>query len=335
MENEFIKIFSSYVRQYRFVILSFFVYIGIFAGIFFLYELKVEAVCYAGGICMIIALLLISIHFFFYYKKHRQLQHIQSQITLLLNELPSPENLIEQDYQDMLKELEDIRCTEITKWKSERRESIDFYTTWVHQIKAPIATMRLLLQMEDTKEHQDLLSELFRIEQYTGMVLGYFRLDSSSSDFVFQTYKLDDIIRAVIRKFASQFVRKRIGLVYDGTDAIVLTDEKWLMFILEQLLSNAIKYTESGCITISVNEKLILSITDTGIGIASEDLPRIFEKGFTGYNGRTDKKATGLGLYLCKRAADKLSHDIQVESEAGKGSTFRLFLARNELDTRE
>lgn len=335
MEKDFFKILWSYIRQYSLVAFTFLLFVGIFAGIFLLYDLNVEAVCYAGGLCAVTAFIFLSFHFYFFYKKHKQLLYVQTQITLLLDELPSPSNLIEQDYQTMLNIFQKTRNAEITKWKSERRESVDFYTAWVHQIKAPIGAMRLLLQSEDTKENQELLSELFRIEQYTEMVLGYFRLESSSSDFVFQTYELDAIIRAVIRKFASQFVRKRIRLVYEGTESVVLTDEKWLTFILEQLLSNAIKYTEHGCITISVDEKQVLSIEDTGIGIAPEDLPRIFDKGFTGYNGRADKKATGLGLYLCKRAVEKLSHKIQAESEVGKGSTFRLFLASDELEIKE
>lgn len=334
MKN-FLKMLWNYIWQYRLNGFIFLVFVCIFAGVFFLYDLQIEAVVYAGGLCVLVAIITLSISFFNFYRKHQELRRIQTHIVLLLDELPLPDNYIEQDYQNLLKELEDIRYTEINQWKSERRESMDFYTTWVHQIKVPIGTMKLILQGEDTKEHRALLSELFRIEQYTEMVLSYFRLESSSSDFVFQKYKLDDIIRSVIRKFATQFVGKRIGLEYEGTDAIVLTDEKWLTFLLEQLLSNAIKYTEKGRITITVDDNQVLSITDTGIGIAPEDLPRIFDKGFTGYNGRTDKKSTGLGLWLCKRTADQLSHDIQVESEMGKGSTFRLFLAREELEIKD
>lgn len=330
-----LKILWNYIRQYAMTGIAFLLFICIFAGVFYLYDLEVEAVIYAGLLCMSVAIVALSIHFYFYYKRHKQLLYIYSNVELLLHELPAPKALIEQDYQDMLKELADLRNTEITQWKSEQQESLDFYTAWIHQIKAPIAAMRLILQAEDRKENQELLSELFRVEQYTNMVLGYFRLGSSVSDFVFREYSLDSIIRSVIRKFASQFIRKRIQLKYEGTDIQVLTDEKWLAFILEQLLSNAIKYTEGGCITISVDADKVLSITDTGIGIAKEDLPRIFEKGFTGYNGRNDKKATGLGLYLCKTTADKLSHRIQAESEIGIGSCFRLYLAEDKLESLE
>ena len=111
-----------------------------------------------------------------------------------------------------------------------------------------------------------------------------------------------------------------------------MTDEKWLCFVLEQLLSNAVKYTYEGGVTISVSPEKVLTIRDTGIGIAPEDLPRIFEKGFTGYNGRSNKKATGLGLYLCKQAADKLGVRIRVKSRPGEGTAVSLDLSSRKLE---
>ena len=136
-----------------------------------------------------------------------------------------------------------------------------------------------------------------------------------------------------MHKYESQFVRKRIQLRYEPTEITVLTDEKWLLFIIEQLLSNAIKYTHEGAITITVTPDKIIKISDTGIGIAEEDIPRIFEKGFTGYNGRADKKSTGLGLYLCRTAADRLSHKISVQSEVGTGTVFAVDLKENKVNT--
>jgi hypothetical protein len=158
------------------------------------------------------------------------------------------------------------------------------------------------------------------------MVLSYIRLGSSENDFVFKEYELDDIIKQAIHKYAPQFVHNRIRMVYEPVSISVLTDEKWLLFIIEQLLSNAIKYTPKGTVTIEVSDAQVLSVADTGIGIASEDLPRIFEKGFTGYNGRADKKATGLGLYLSRQTADKLGIRLWAESKPGEGSIFYLDL---------
>ena len=120
---------------------------------------------------------------------------------------------------------------------------------------------------------------------------------------------------------------KKISLDFQPTNYKVLTDEKWLVFVIEQLLSNAIKYTNKGKISIYPLEDKKLVIEDTGIGISKEDIPRIFDKGFTGYNGRTDKKATGLGLYLCKNILDKLSHKISIESEVGVKTKVILDLA--------
>jgi hypothetical protein len=148
---------------------------------------------------------------------------------------------------------------------------------------------------------------------------------------VIQEYELDDIIRQAVRKFAPQFVHGRIRLVYEPVSVRVLTDEKWLLFLIEQLLSNAIKYTPKGTVTITVSPGKVLTVSDTGIGIAPEDLPRIFEKGFTGYNGRADKKATGLGLYLCKQTADKLGIRLWALSKPGEGSAFFLDLHRGRL----
>jgi signal transduction histidine kinase len=191
--------------------------------------------------------------------------------------------------------------------------------------------MRMQLQGEDTEENRALLSELFRIEQYVEMVLSYIRLGSGQNDFVIGEYELDEIIRQAVHKFAPQFVHDRIRLVYEPISVRVITDEKWLLFIIEQLISNAIKYSPNGTVTIMVSSEKVLSVADTGIGIAPEDLPRIFEKGFTGYNGRADKKATGLGLYLCRQAADKLGIALWAQSKPGEGSTFYLDLHRERL----
>ncbi len=208
---------------------------------------------------------------------------------------------------------------------------MDYYSTWVHQIKTPIAAMRMKLQLEDTDSNRALLTDLFHIEQYVEMVLCYIRLDSESTDFVLKKYNIDLILKESIHKYAGEFVHKRLSLEYKPINRKVLTDEKWLSFIVDQVLSNAIKYTNKGSITIFLNDEDILIIRDTGIGISSEDLPRIFEKGYTGYNGRLHKKSTGLGLYLSKKAANKLSCRMWAESELGKGTSVYIDLHKTPL----
>lgn len=321
---------QKYIRQYKYTAALFLIFALIFAGVFSLYDLEIEAIMYAAMLCLFVLFVIIIFHFYNFCKQHNERQHLLNNILIMTENLPEPRTLAESDYLEMIEKLRNINYANITKYTNERSESIDYYTTWVHQIKTPVSVMSMILQSKDTDDYCQLSSELFRIEQYIEMILCYFRLDSNSSDFIFKQYNLDKIIRNTIRKFASQFIRKRIKLQYEPTDISVLTDEKWLSFIIEQILSNAVKYTETGVITIIVKDE-ILEIHDTGIGIAPEDLPRIFEKNFTGYNGRANKKSTGLGLYLSKKAADKLSVKINAESCVGKGSVFYVDLHSDKL----
>ena len=304
---------------------------GIYAVVFYLYDMETEAVLYAGGLCVLLGAVVLCVSFFFYYNAHKARINLLQNVEILDEELPKPQTLAEADYQEMVRSLKEAYDRNLRERQRERRESMDYYTTWVHQIKTPISVMRMTLQGEDTEENRELLAELFRTEQYVEMALNWMRLGSDSSDFLFREYALDQILRQAIHKYAPQLVRNRIRLTYEPTDVTVLTDEKWLLFIIEQILSNAVKYARNSSLTISVTPDKMLRIADTGIGIAPEDVPRIFEKGFTGYNGRGDKKSTGLGLYLCRLTAEKLSHKIGVESTVGQGTTFSIDLHRDAL----
>ncbi|MBU5336015.1 sensor histidine kinase [Intestinibacter bartlettii] len=330
MENNEIKfthVIYDYIKQYIKPIILFIIFILIFTLIFSLYYLELEAILYSSLICCFIGLICICINFINYYKKHIQLYKLQKEISISLENLPSPKNLMEEDYTNLILSLNNEYKSYISKSDIAKSNMIDYYTMWVHQIKTPISAMKLLIQTSESEISSDLSSELFKIEQYVEMVLSYIRLDSSENDFVIKEYNLDDIVRQAVRKYAPLFIRKKISLDFQNTNYKVLTDEKWLVFVIEQLLSNAIKYTNKGKISIYPLENKKLVIEDTGIGISPEDIPRIFDKGFTGYNGRTDKKATGLGLYLCKNILDKLSHRIAIESEIGVGTKVILDLS--------
>ncbi|MGB4381461.1 MAG: ATP-binding protein, partial [Bacillota bacterium] len=213
-------------------------------------------------------------------------------------------------------------------------DMVDYYTTWAHQIKTPIAAMRLLLQSEQSETNSELLEQLFKIEQYVEMALQYLRLENISSDLVLKEHSLDTIVKQAVRKYSNSFIRKKIKLNYAELNHNVLTDEKWLVFVIEQILSNALKYTDSGEISIYMDDEMpdTLVIEDTGIGIAEEDLPRVFERGFTGYTGRIDKKATGIGLFLCKQILDRLSHTITIESQVGEGTKVKIGLDVIDID---
>lgn len=315
--SQFFSVIRGYIKQNIKVIFLFIVFALVFGIVFSLYDLEIEAIYYSVMLCSFIGLIYICINFINYYKKHVQLYKLQNEISISLENLPSPKTLMEEDYTNLILNLNKEYKNYISKSDIAKSDMIDYYTMWVHQIKTPISAMKLLIQTSESEISSDLSSELFKIEQYVEMVLSYIRLGSNENDFVIKEYDLDNIVRQAIRKYAPLFIRKKINLDFQPTNYKVLTDEKWLVFVIEQLLSNAIKYTNKGKISIYPLEDKKLVIEDTGIGISKEDIPRIFDKGFTGYNGRTDKKATGLGLYLCKNILDKLSHKISIESEVG------------------
>ncbi len=313
-----IKLLLKYIYSNLTSLVFFIFCIIIFIVVTTLYHAQSEALLYAFVLCLFVGLMFFSYNFIKWYKKLKEIEMLKNNILSL--SLPSSKSQIETELLNVIKEQRTKIINEIQQYQFEKSEMLDYFSSWVHQIKTPIAVMKLRLQNEDTEDSHILLLELFKTEQYVEMALCYFRLEGTD-DFVFKEYDIDSIIKEAIRKYAPLMIQKKLTLKYESTLERALTDRKWLLFIIEQLLSNAVKYTESGGIQIEVKNKKI-KISDTGIGIAKDDIPRIFEKGYTGYNGRVDHQSTGLGLYLCKKTTDKLSHKISVESEIGKGTSF-------------
>ena len=303
----------------------------VFLSAFVLYHVPVGAVVYPAVICVIIGIVFWAYDFCKALYKHKQLQEIQKMTSELMEAFPECESFEDSDYQEIIEKLRAEKLQLKTEMEFKYTDMADYYAVWVHQIKTPIASMRLNLQNEDTELSRRITYDLFRIEQYVDMVLCYLRLDSDSTDYVFKEYELDDIVKQAVHKFAGQFIRRGLKLNYMPLSVKVVTDEKWLLFVIEQVLSNALKYTPEGSITISIESQWTLCIKDTGIGIAPEDLPRIFEKGYTGYNGRSDKKASGLGLYLCKRICGKLGYTIEAESVLDSGTEIRINLEKKNI----
>lgn len=296
--------------------------------IFWLYGLPGEALCYLLCLCVTGSTLLAGIGFVRFRRKHRTLVQMEQGILVDLENLPEADSLIEEDYLRLVHRLVWEKRQDQAKADGALADRMAYYTLWVHQIKTPIAAMDLLLQAGQGKT-TELEIELQKITQYVDMVLQYLRLDSDSRDLVLRACSLDDVVRQTVRKYAKVFILKKIRLVVEDTGQIVLSDEKWLAFLLEQLLSNALKYTSSGgTISLYWEGDGTLVLRDSGIGIASEDLPRVFDKGFTGQNGRMDKKASGIGLYLCRRVADLLGHTLTIASQQGKGTQVRIGLQR-------
>ena len=318
------KTLMVYLKSKGKLLIMLFIFVLIFTAIFSLYNLPLEAVGYASFLCFVVMLIFGGCVYIVFLKKHQSLCELRSNIAVSLDRLPAAMNQIEQDYMDLIQALFEDKKQYTDKSDREKAEMLDYYTLWVHQIKTPIAAMRLIIQSEENQQSHELQYQLFKIEQYVEMVMAYLRLGSSSTDFLLKEYDMEDMVKQSVRKYAPMFIRKKISVKLGNLKHKVLTDEKWLCFAIEQILSNAVKYTNEGHISIYSENETTLVIKDTGIGIAPEDLPRICEKGYTGYNGRIDKRASGIGLYLTKQILTKLGHRISFESEIGKGTTVRI-----------
>lgn len=327
----------SFLKIRKMPIIIFTGIVVIFGILFYLYDIPFDAIIYGCELSFVWCAVCLFIDFYKYYKRHKLLHINREQFFDDAEQLPEHMDIIEYDYQELAKKLYQAKQELISKNRIAKKELLDYYGMWVHQIKTPIAALDILLQNTERMLYQldekemmqkaisvsDMKMELFKIEQYVEMALNYLRVEDISSDLVFKKHELDDMVRQVIRKYAKIFISKKIKIDFKLTKACIVTDEKWFIFVLEQIISNALKYIKKGQIFIYMKEKSLV-IEDTGIGIPVEDLPRIFEKGFTGYNGRENKKSTGIGLYLCKNIMDKLQWNITVDSEVGSGTKIYL-----------
>ena len=222
----------------------------------------------------------------------------------------------------------DEREAELYQKKSDAEnrynDLVDYYTLWVHQIKTPIAASKLLVsEVTDRQLKQQLEQEIFKIDSYTNLVLQYLRLESFHDDLVLKKENIEDLVKEVIRKYAIFFIQKGLSVNLHDLDRSIVTDKKWLLVVIEQILSNSLKYTNEGGIEIYMNGQ-DLCIKDTGIGIKNSDQLRVFERGFSGYNGRMTQQSSGLGLYLTQKISQELGHQIRIESELGQGTTVRI-----------
>lgn len=304
---------------------------AVFTLVCWLCGLPLSIALYAAFLCVCAALVALAAGFPDYLRRYVALRRLAAPVQP--SELPRPRTQMEKEYDALL--LKTLEETERLRGEESRKaeNGLETFSLWTHQIKTPISAMRLLLQDSPDAKSAVLLGELFQVEQYADMALNYARLNASSTDYVFHRCDLDALLRKLFRRLAPLFIQKKLRLVYEPVSFSLLTDEKWFSFAVEQLLSNALKYTRAGEITVAVDlEKETLTISDTGAGIAPEDLPRVFERGYTGRNGREEQRATGLGLYLCRRTLDRLGHSIALESRLGEGTRAIVGLKRKELD---
>ncbi|MDE7323261.1 MAG: sensor histidine kinase [Lachnospiraceae bacterium] len=364
------KNFRAYIREIaRWLAVILFLAL-VMTATMLLNEIPVYEIGYGMLLCLFVAVAAVCIGYGRHCESFRQLEELRKNIAVVQNEMKEPEYMYETHYQDCI----NILVHEKDRLENERmscqQDMTAYYSMWVHQIKTPIAALKILIDEEintylDDMEENDIRvtnirqkqNELFRIEQYVDMALQYTRLGAETNDFVFEDVMIDEVIKPSIHKYAKQFIYKQLRLTYTPQDITAVTDKKWLGFVIDQLLSNAVKYTKQGGVTIYVSrseqanypgncedetttdwkhwydkenitceESVRIIIEDTGIGISAEDLPRVCEKGYTGYNGHADKYSTGIGLYLCQAILDKLGHSFLITSEQGRGTKAEIVL---------
>ncbi len=323
--------FSRWILNHRFGIITYLGVMIIFGVIFYLYGLPLKAVIYPAVFSLAYVIVLLIIDSARKRSKHKKLADVAKLPAVSVAEqLPAPVSTLEEDYtliiNNVINELSEV----ITSHEKRMRDTTDYYSTWVHQIKTPIASMRLNLQAMDSDDSRNLLRNLQAIEGYVDMVMSYLRLQSEHTDYVIRKENIKELVAATVKKFRLDFIEKKLSFKMEVEDAYVLTDKKWALIVIEQILSNSLKYTQEGYIRVAFKEDdSLLVIEDTGIGIDATNLPRIFERGYTGFNGRGEAHSSGIGLYLVKSICDNLKINIRVESQENVGTKMYLTFPRN------
>lgn len=334
MNDKKIDILISYYKDKLGIIMKFIVFIGIFFIVYSLYHLPLGVFLYASLLVVTLGFLFSLYDFNNYYNKHKVLVSVLNEVEFSMDKLSKSNSLIYKDYENIIKALYKNKTNLKTDLDFKYENIVNYYTMWVHQIKTPISAFSMIVQsMDASPENTMMKQELFKINEYVDMVLYYIRLDTLNYDLKLQEYELKDIIQSAIKKYSAIFIYKKIALKLEEINCKIITDKKWTTFIIEQILSNSLKYTTQGSISIYLDKDSdnTLVIEDTGIGIEKEDIPQIFEKGFTGYNGRSDKKSTGIGLYLCKEIATRLSHKLYATSKVGVGTKVYINFSINNI----
>ena len=327
------KELCDFLREKRQLLFFLLFFEGALCLIYGLYGLPWGPAGYTCLMTAVVTLGLLTAGFFRWKRKRRQLLILkrQAEQSLETADFPKAETPLEEIYQEIIREQEK-RCQREQKESREKLvRSREYYTRWSHQIKTPIAAMELLLQ-EEPADARALKRELLKTSQYVEMALSYQRMEGEGNDLVIQRYELRPVVMQAVKKVSPLLIHKHISFSAGDLSGEVLTDEKWLVFVLEQLLTNASKYTKEGGSVRIGKENGLLVLRDTGIGIRPEDLPRIFEWGYTGYNGRLDKRSTGVGLALVKQVMEMLGNKIEIRSVLGEGTEVFLDLRRTELE---
>lgn len=255
---------------------------------------------------------------------------------LLPEIMKEPERADEQVFYQIMKMAEKSMLEQIGEVRRERQEYKEYIEQWIHEVKTPITAMKLICENNRYSFTRELMAELENINRFTEQALYYARSEHTEKDYSIREIGLSNVVHGAIADNKYLLRQNNVAITVENVEYSIYSDDKWLRFILDQLISNAVKYHADQPVlhffAIKENDNITLSVEDNGIGIPQSDLPRIFEKGFTGQNGRTIHSSTGIGLYLCRRLCDKLGIDISASSE-GKGTTIFLSFHINDFVT--
>lgn len=320
----------KYIKDKRYLILFFLIIMLFISTVVYVddtVKIRFDNILYINLVSWILFDTYLILEFMYlknYYKTLDEL--VENQIEEIHTSLPQGKTQEQNKYNDIIKKVYKYQNEKIEKLYIDKIENMDFITSWVHEIKTPIAVTRLTIESSSGKPMEEFIGsieeELRKIDNYVEQALYYSKIDDFSKDYFINEIELEKVMKEIIKKNAKTFIGKRISLDMHDIDYSILTDKKWLLFIIDQVISNSLKYTETGGkieISGEKDEKeKRLTIKDNGTGIKPEDINRVFNKGFTGYNGRIYNKSTGMGLYLAKKMCNKLGHDISIESEYEK-----------------
>ena len=322
---------------------------SIFLSVNLMFFIMISTVMYFSNISFVIIFIVFFIWFFplstyilIEYMKYRKyfsnINNILESLDkkyLLPEVLQEPNFMVGENINDILKELSRDMHEQVKHYRNIQEEYREYIEMWVHEIKTPIASSKLLIENNTNEVTRKIDTQMDRIENYVEQVLYYSRSDEVGKDYIIKKVGLSKLVKDVIKRNQRDFISKRISLQLGDLDEIIYSDTKWVEFILNQIIGNAIKYSKGKDDKIEIYLKkissaVILTIKDHGVGIIERDLNRVFEKGFTGENGRKFGKSTGIGLYLCKKLTDKLGLGLQVQSEENVGTEISIIFPKSE-----
>lgn len=332
------NIIDFFKERIAFIVIN--IVILIFTSVL-LVALKVDS--YAIVFIFIINLVGILIfHFYEFFKKKKYYGEIKKDLYSLDKKYLVSEIVAESDFiegkiiHNIISEANKSMNDEIAKYKLNIDEYREYIEMWVHEIKTPIATCKLLIENNNSEVTRSIGEELERVQDYIEQSLYYTRSNTLEKDYIIKEINLSDSINNIIRKNANTLIAKQIKINIYDVDKKVYCDSKWMEFILNQIISNSIKYmnkknSELKIYCDKVNEDVILNICDNGIGMDEKDIVKAFDKGYTGQNGRIFGKSTGIGLYLCKKLCGKLGLGIKLGSKEGIGTKVSIIFPINNL----